>query len=335
METYEFDRITAQLTDLQLRQAGMVIATASHLLGHYACENPDMLDHFMRARRVSRPVQLHVKAAVATMSTTSGLAPSQPMIQAFIGAVDREWSLPQLGAVKVPSTNVTGATQATSATAYWVGESAPKPLSTLGFAAMSLTPRKCVADLAVSEELLTLAVPDALGLVERGAVTATATALDMALWDPANAGTTDVKPASLTFGLTTIPPLGDFQNQVGQTLAAISGGAARRAALIVNVQTAMRLSALPSLGQFVKIIVSPAATNKIIAVDADGVVFSDDGGAMKMGTPEVQLDDAPTAVSVAATIMTSTWQRNMKVVRGERWVAWAKRSDAVSMLTLA
>jgi hypothetical protein len=317
-----------------------VTATASHLLGHYAREDPDMLDYFMTARRVSRPVQLLVKAAVAAgltsdVSWAGPLVPTQPMVQAFLGAVDREWSLPQLGAVKVPSSNVIGATQTASATAYWVGEAAPKPLTTLGFAAMSLTTRKVVADLAVSEELLTLAVPDLLGLVERGAVTATATALETALWDPANAGTANIKPASLTNGLTTIPPLLDFQNQVGQTLAAISGGAARRPILIVSVQTAVRVSALPNIGQYVRVIVTPAATNKIIAVDPDGIAFSDDGGAVKVGTPEVQMEDAPTAVSVPTTIMTPTWQRNLKVVRGERWVNWAKRPDAVAYLTLA
>jgi hypothetical protein len=257
------------------------------------------------------------------------------MTQAFIGAVDRDWTLPQLGAVKVPSTNVIGATQTASATAYWVGESAPKPLTTLGFAAMSLPQRKIVADLAVSEELLTVAIPDTLGLVERGAVTATATALETALWDPANAGTANVKPASLTNGLTTIPPLLDFQNQVGQTLAAISGGAPRRPVLVVSVQTAVRLSALPNIGQYVRVIVTPAATNKIIAVDADGIAYSDDGGDVRVGTPEVQMEDAPTAISVAATVMVSTWQRNLKVIRGERWVNWAKRPDAVSYLTLA
>jgi hypothetical protein len=337
---YNLSDRTAEYANLQLREAGIVTATASHLLGHFAREDPEMLDYFMTARRISRPVQLLVKAAVAAGTTTDAtwagpLGLSQPMEAAFIGAVDREWTLPQLGAVRVPSANIVGATQTATATAYWVGEGSPKPLSTLGFAAMSLTPRKCVADLAVSEELLTLAVPDALRLVERSAVSATATALDVALLDPANSGTAGVKPASLTNGLTTIPPLLDFQNQVGQPLAAISGGAPRRPVLIVGLQTALRLSALPNIGQYVRVIVTPAATNKIIAVDADGVVFSDDGGTVLVGTPEVQMNDAPDATSTASTVMVSTWQRNLKVVRGERWVNWAKRADAVAYLTLA
>ena len=212
---------TTALTEAQLRQAGIPIATASALLGHYAREDPAMLEYFMTARRISRPVQLLVKAAVAaglvSDSTWGGpLALTQPMVAAFLSAVDREWTLPQLGAVKVPSTNVVGATQTATASAYWVGEAAPKPITSLAFAAMSLTPRKVVADLALSEELFTAAVPDALALVERGAVTAVATALETALWDPANAGLANIKPPSLTNGLVAITPAGDFPTMSGR-----------------------------------------------------------------------------------------------------------------------
>ena len=78
---------TTALTEAQLRQAGITIATASALLGHYAREDPAMLEYFMTARRISRPVQLLVKAAVAaglvSDSTWGGpLALTQPMVAA-------------------------------------------------------------------------------------------------------------------------------------------------------------------------------------------------------------------------------------------------------------
>ena len=219
----------------------------------------------MSARRVSRPVQQLVKSAVAVGLTSDvtwagPLVPTQPMEQAFIGGVDERWSLPKIGAVRVPSTKVVGATQTASATGYFVGESAPKPLTTLGYAAMSLTPRKCVADLAVSEELLAQAVPDALALVMTGAMTATATTAETALWDPANAGIANIKPASLTNGVSAITPAGDYQNQVGQVLAGISGGSPTKPVLIVSLQSALRLTALRDLASIgVKVIVTPAA----------------------------------------------------------------------------
>ena len=105
--------------------------------------------------------------------------------------------------------------------------------------------------------------------------------------------------------------------------------------LVVSAQTAAGLSALPNLQQYVRVFVTPAAAGRIIAVDAAAVAFSDDGGAIRVGTPDVQMNDAPDATSTASTVMTSTWQRNLKVVRAERWVTWAKRPDAVAYLTLA
>ncbi len=37
---------------------------------------------------------------------------------------------------------------------------------------------------------------------------------------------------------------------------------------------------------------------------------------------------------IAATVLTSAWQSNLKVIRVERAVNWAKRSDAVSYLEI-
>jgi Phage capsid family len=331
---------TAEYASLQQRQAAIVFAALKDQLGGLMRDDPEVLEQALANRRVSRPVQLLIKSAVSSGlvsdSTFAGpLALPQSMIQAFLAAVDRQSVLGQLGAVRVPSTSAVGATQTAAATAYWVGESAPKPLSALAFAAMALPSRKLAADVPFDEELLRFGSADVLSLVERAVVSACASALDTALLDPANSGTANIKPPSLTNGLTTIPPLLDFQNQVGQPLAAISGGAPTKPVLIVNLQTALRLSALPNLANYVRVIVTPAAGNRLIAIDADGIAFVDDGGALRVGTPDVELSDAPTAISVAATVMTSTWQRDVKVVRCERWTNWAKRGDAVAYLTLA
>lgn len=332
----DLDRLTAQLVDGNQRQACVVTALVKHKLGGLAQAEPRMLDEYLESRRISAPVKLLVKAAVTAADTTSGLAPSRPMVAAFIGAVDRRSVLGQLGAVKVPGTNAVGAVQTGSPTAYWVGEQVAKPLSALAFAAMSLTPRKVVADVPVADELLKFASADALWLIERSSVSAVASALDTARLDPTNAGTANVKPASLTNGLVAITPAGDFQNNAGQALAGISGGAPTRPVLIVSLQTALRLTALRDLEAIgVRVLVSPAAGNRLIAVDADGIAYVDDGGAMQIGQPDIQMDDSPTTPSVAATVMVSTWQRNIKVIRGERWTNWAKRADAVAYLTLA
>jgi hypothetical protein len=189
--------------------------------------------------------------------------------------------------------------------------------------------------LAGSSELFRVANFGDLQVWDRPLVSVVASTLDTTLLDPTNAGITDVKPASLTNGLTTIPPLLDFQNQVGQVLAAICGGSPTKPVLIVSLQTALRLAALPTLTDYVKVLVSPATTNKLIAIDADGVGFVDDGGTVDIGTPDIEMSDTPANPNVASTVMISSWQRNLKVLRCTRWVNWTKRPDAVAMLMLA
>jgi hypothetical protein len=258
------------------------------------------------------------------------------MVAAHLAAVDRAAVLPQLGAVRVPSTKAVGAAQTVGATAYWVGESAPKPPSALGFTALSLASRKVVADIAATEELVRNASVEIAQIIERAGVTAVADAWNTALLDPANAGTTDIKPASLTNGLTPITPAGDYQNQVGQVLAGISGGAATKPVLIVSLQSALRLTALRDLQAIgVKVIVTPAAGGRLIAVDADGIAYVDDGGEIKIGEPDMEMRDDPTGTASASVVLVSMFQRNVKVFRSERWVNWAKRADAVAYLTLA
>jgi hypothetical protein len=151
---------------------------------------------------------------------------------------------------------------------------------------------------------------------------------------PANAGTAGVKPAILTNGLVGITPAGDFANNVGQVLSAISGGAPSRPTLVVSLQTALRLAAFPNVANYVKVIVSSAASSRLIAIDSDGVAFVDDGGRLAIGEPDVEMSDSPTSPSTASVVMVSSWARNQKIVRCERWVNWSKRADAVAFLTL-
>lgn len=99
--------------------------------------------------------------------------------------------------------------------------------------------------------------------------------------DPANAGTASIKPASLTNGLVALTPAGDYQNQVGQVLGGLSGGAPTKPVLIASLQSALRLTALRDLQAIgVKVIVTPAAGG-LIGVDADGVAWVDDGGDLE------------------------------------------------------
>ena len=144
----------------------------------------------------------------------------------------------------------------------------------------------------MSNELADLSNPAALPIVTRALTSALAGALDAALFDPASAAVAGVKPASLTNGVTGVTPAGDYQNQVGQVLAGISGGAPTRPVLVVSLQSALRLTALRDLESLgVKVLISPAAGNRLIAIDADGIAVTDGGVEIVKGQPDLHMND--------------------------------------------
>jgi hypothetical protein len=83
------------------------------------------------------------------------------------------------------------------------------------------------------------------------------------------------------------------------------------------------------------VIVSPAAENRLIAVDSDRLVVIDEAVEVRTGTPDLQMDNSPADPTVAATVLVSAWQRGLQVVRVEHWCNWTKAADAVAFLTLA
>ena len=146
----------------------------------------------------------------------------------------------------------------------------------------------------------------------------------------------NVKPASLTNGLPRSRLPATFRIKSGRCWPRSAAAHHQSPHSVVNLQTALRLTGLRDLAAIgVNVIVTPAAGNRLIAIDADGIVWVDDGGDLRVGQPDIEMSDTPTATSTAATVMVSTFQRNIKVVRSERFVNWAKRADAVAYLTLA
>ncbi|MBA3885697.1 MAG: hypothetical protein H0X67_08180 [Acidobacteria bacterium] len=341
--------MTTQLDDLtrafaqQDQAAGFLVGSLLADELKFLADDPALLAHLGASRGIPRPVlALAVKAAVSAGSTTDAtwagpLAASGADARAFLALAERLAVLPRLGAVRVTG-SVAGAVQVTHATADWVGEHAHKPIRAMSFTATSLTPRTLTANIIVSDELAKLGSPGTLPLLQRALSVSLIAALDSALLDPTSGAIAGVRPASLTNGLTGITPVGDFQNQIGQALAGISGGAASRPVLIVGAQTAVRLTGLRDLADAgIRVLVSPAAADRMIAIDPDGVLFVDDGVELRRGTPDLMLDSDPDGVvqaAGAAAVHTSLWQANMTAVKALRHVSWAKRADAVAYLTL-
>jgi hypothetical protein len=335
--SYRLGDWTATVDADHQRQAFILSGLVKHILGPAAIEDPAMLSDFLRSRGVSGAVTRLVKAAVAPVDLASGLAAARPQASAFLAAVDRVAVLPRLGAVKVPDLNVAGATQTTSAAAYWVGEQVAKPLSALAYAAYSMRALKLAAQVAATSELMKIANADTLMLIERALVSATAAAMDDAFVDPANAGTANVKPASVTNNIAPIVGSGSLDNQIGQALNALSGGSPTRPTLVVSLQTALRLTTLRDLEAVgVRVIVTPSAGNRLIGLDPDGIAYVGGDAELKIGEPDIEMVDNPAAYpGTSSTVLVSSWQRNQKVVRAERATNWKARPGAVSLINLS
>jgi hypothetical protein len=336
----DLNRLHAQ----QDRAAGFIVASLLADELKFLADSPAHVANFGASRGIPRPVlafatKAAVNAATTTDATWAGpLTSSGADARAFLELAERMAILPRLGAVRIEGA-VTGAVQVSNATADWVGENAPKPIRAMSSTATNLTPRTLTANIVVSDELAKIGSPGTLPLLQRALSVSLVSALDTALLDPASGGITNVRPASLTSGLVGITPTGDLANNIGQALAGISGGAASRPVIIVGAQTAARLTGLRDLADAgIRVLISSAAANRVIAVDADGVLFIDDGVELRRGTPDLVMNDAPSTVVQAvgsAPVHTSTWQQNLTAIKALRHVSWTKRADAVAFLTLA
>jgi len=278
------------------------------------------------------------KAAVAPLDTTGGLASSQPYRAALVEAVDRVsafGALKRAGAIQVPP-NVTGTLQAGGATASWSAEGTAKPVSALSFTAAALPGRKLTTMTVFSEELLFLTDGRTQDIVTRSAASAIGAATDTALFDATAASTS--RPAGLLNGVSATTLSGTIAEQTALILAALSGGAPARPAIVVPIAAAMRLLGtvrdLESIG--VTVIINPAATTRIIGIDASGLLLVDAGIDLAISTQaDVQLESVPAEPDTAATVRVSLFQRNLLSIRAERTLNWRARADAVAWGTIA
>ena len=332
--TEAFDNLTERFARTNEANAFVVSQLAHH---HLRSDDPELLAAFLAPRKsIPRSVRaLVTKAAIAPLDSSFGVAPSGPFSPAFIGQVARVAPLGLIGGLTV-SAAIRGLVQISNASASWVGQGASKPVTAMTFAAAGLYPLKLVAQIVVSDELADLSSPVALQLVTPALISASAAAEAVALLDPASSAVPNVRPASLTAGLTPIAPVGDLQDNVGQVLDAISGGDPTRPVLIMTLGNALRLRNLKDLAALgVRLVISSAAGSSIIAIDADGLLVTEFGIEIQRGTPDVEMDSEPDSPLTAATVLTSTWQANLSVLRVERWVNWTVRPGAVATLTLA
>jgi HK97 family phage major capsid protein/HK97 family phage prohead protease len=254
--------------------------------------------------------------------------------------------------------NVTMPTQTQGASANWVGQGLPKPVSELKFDQISLGMAKAAGIVVLSEELVRSSNPSAEAIVRQDLISTITQFLDAQFVNPLVAAVANVSPASITYGLSYVTGTGtavaNFRSDVRTLFGTFTAAniSLPGCVWIMTETQALALSMMQNaLGQpeFPTISVTggtlyglPVVASENIPIDqgspegyriilakASEILLADDGGVTLDVSREasLQMDSAPDEES-GATTMVSLWQNNLVGLRAERFINWKRRRDA-------
>jgi hypothetical protein len=302
------------------------------------------------------------KANVPAGATTSGnwgeLLGNYEAAAAEFFALVRERSL--LGRIpglrRVPlQTRLVGA--ASGFVAAWVGEGQAKAVGKATFAEETLPSRKVASLSVITQELLNSMDPAAELMIRDDMANAMAAVIDESFINPANAGTTNIEPASIANGAPVDAATGVSTDDVRDSIAFSIGqfeGDLTRAVIVgrpeffayLGLQTAFNLEAIGARGGSLGGL--PAIPSNALPLDAGGkqqLVLLDPGAvALGEGTMDIrtsrqtsiEMVDEPTGSGTeptgAATV--SMFQCNSAALLSEKFVNFQlARAGGVRVIT--
>jgi len=250
----------------------------------------------------------------------------------------------------------------------WVGEGAPKPVTSMAFDTVTLRWAKAAGIVVLTDELVRFSNPAAESVVRSDLIAAMAQFLDRQFVDPTVAEVTNVSPASITNGVTPTVASGTTADAFKADAKTLFNGflsanlSTAGGVWIMTQQQALALSLMTNaLGQYTYPNVSPdggtllgypvvASENlpatggspsdgfPIIFAKADEIMLADDGQTVidASNQASIQMESAPDSPPAATTVLQSLWQNNMTALRAERWINWKKRrATAVAYISNA
>lgn len=306
-------------------------------------------------------IPLVLKAAVAAGTTTDAtwagpLVYANQLATEFIEYLRPQTIVGRFGQGSVPNLrrvpfNVRIVGQTSGASANWVGQGVPKPVTKFDTAPVTLGFAKIAAISVITEELARFSSPSAEALVRDELSRAIIARMDVDFVDPAKAAVANVSPASITNGVTAVPATitdaASVRNALGDLLAAYlaANNPPTSAVLIMPATTALNWSLMVNaLGQpefsslsmnggsiqGIPVITSQHAfiggNELVIMVNASDIFLADDGSVTVDVSREASITMSSDPVADAATAaVVSMWQTNELALRAERFVNWAKR----------
>lgn len=294
-----------------------------------------------------------LKTGVAVGDTvTSGwaeeLVPYQNMASEFVEYLRPMTLVGRIAGLRNVPFNVKMPRQTAGTIGSWVGEAAKKPVGALAFDTIQLRFMKVAKIVVISDELARFSTPSAEALVRSDLAAGLTQAIDEAFIDPANAGTTDIKPAAITYGAANSAASGtaaaDFRVDMRTVLDALIAdniplsGLAIATTPTLAVSLSLMLNALgqqefPSItAEGGSLMGMPVYTSQSVPAETlvvfrpSDVLIADDGGASVDVSREatVLMDNGE---GDPGTTSINLWEQNAVGIRAERYITWTRRRD--------
>jgi HK97 family phage major capsid protein/HK97 family phage prohead protease len=322
---------------------------------------------------LSHDIPAIMKAAVGVGTTTdatwaSPLIAYQVMASEFIELLRPATIIGRIPGLRRVPFNIQMPRTTTGSTVGWVGENAPKPVSSMAFDTVQLRWAKAAGIIVLTEELVRFSNPAAEAVIRADMIDAMAQFLDRQFVDPTVAAVTNVSPASITNGVSAVTRTGTNQaafvtdvttlfNTFLTNNLSTAGGVwimSQRQALSFSLMLnalgqpfypgisadggtllgypVIASENVPSVGN------SPADGTPIIFLLPREIMLADDGQVVidASNQASVQMDTAPDSPPTASTALISLWQMNFVGLKAERWINWLKRrSTAVGYISNA
>lgn len=248
-------------------------------------------------------------------------------------------------------------TQTSGGAASWVGEAKPKPLTSLGFDRTTLTPLKVATICVLTEENIRSSAPASEAIVRDSIRDAVTERIDLDFIDPTNSGTSNIKPAAITNGMTgdqSIAASGtgdaddirldirsalqkyiDANNKASTAVLIMRSGDALALSMMVNALGQPEFSGIGMNGGMllgIPVITSEnVPSGYIVVINAADVFLADEGGVnvdMSREASLEMLDGGFTQNPPTGASLVSLWQNNLVGLRAERTINWKRRRDS-------
>ena len=304
-------------------------------------------------RIVKTTEAIMTKAAVNPQTSDSALVTESGVYGDFI-----EYLMPRTIVGNLPMRSVPFRVpliaQDSIGSANWVGEGSPKPATSQEFSQTSMDPLKVAAIAVASTELLRDSSPAADALIRDSLVDALRMQIDTSFIDPSNSGAANVKPASITNGLTGVTASGNDADALRADMKAVfttfiqANRNVNACSWVMDGSTALAISLMTnSLGQSefpgmgmnggtlggLPVVVSEYVTaGDIYLVDAGNIYWATDGGIELSMSDQasVEMNDSPDGTGS----LVSLWQNNLSAFRVEQRLNWMlRRANSVARIT--